>query len=55
MAWPRMAWRGLDDLPRGAKKKRYAVGPSEGKTKGLPVISASSERMAMVRKLLMKT
>src|SRR5689334_17315851 len=50
MACPITAWCGDALGARGSKKKRNAVGPSEGKTKGVPVASATSESRPMVTK-----
>ena len=41
IACPRMVLRGLETSASGEKKKRYAVGPRDGKTNGLPVRRAS--------------
>jgi hypothetical protein len=50
MEWPRIVLRGLEFSASGAMKSRYAVGPSDGKTNGLPVTTASSASRAMVMK-----
>jgi hypothetical protein len=50
-----MVLRGLEASAKGEKKKRYAVGPSDGKTKGLPVKRASNASSPMVIKPLMQT
>src|SRR6476646_286198 len=54
-ACPRIVLRGLEASARGEKKKRYAVGPSDGKTNGLPVITASRASSPIVTKPLMNT
>ncbi len=41
IACPRIVLRGLETSASGEKKKRYAVGPRDGKTNGLPVSRAS--------------
>jgi hypothetical protein len=50
-----MLLRGLEASAKGEKKNRYAVGPRDGKTKGLPVISAKKARRAMLINPLMQT
>jgi hypothetical protein len=50
IAWPEIVFRGLEVLPRGLKNSRYAVGPSDGKTKGFRLTSASSASTPIVMK-----
>src|SRR5512142_3150595 len=48
MAWPRMAWRGVALGAEGLKKKRNAVGPSEGNTNGVRESAATAPSSPMV-------
>jgi hypothetical protein len=45
-----MVFRGLAAFASGEKKKRYAVGPRDGKTNGLPVAKASTAKSPIVIK-----
>jgi hypothetical protein len=45
-----MVCRGLAAGARGVKKKRNAVGPSEGNTNGVPDAIATAARTAIVTK-----
>ena len=55
MAWPKTVFRGLEVLPRGEKNRRYAVGPSDGKTNGLWLTSANKASTPIVTKPLTNT
>ena len=42
MTCPRIVLRGAAAAPNGSLNSRYAVGPSEGKTRGTPVTRAAA-------------
>jgi len=50
-----MVLRGLETSANGEKKKRYAVGPRDGKTNGLPVRKESKPSSPMVMKPFAQT
>src|SRR5207244_12706583 len=54
-AWPHRVLRGLAAGTAGVKKSRKAVGPSEGKTKGVWETIATPARIAMLRNPLINT
>jgi hypothetical protein len=55
IACPRIVFRGLEASESGEKKKRYAVGPSDGKTNGLLVKRATKASIPIVMNPLIQT